>query len=142
MTFAIDSSRAAFKPTYKTEDAIGFDICSNNLDFIIPPMDCAVVDTGLFVDLKYTNGYHELQIRSRSGLAAKHSVFVLNSPGTIDPQFPEEIKVILFNAGKSPVTIRKGDRIAQGVVAECAPRALGVGVEDTVRTGGIGSTGV
>lgn len=142
MTFAIDSSRAKFKPVYSTEDAIGFDICSNNIDFVIPPRSCGIVDTGLFVDLEFTDGEHELQIRSRSGLAAKHQIIVLNSPGTVDPKYPNEIKVILYNLGDTSYVVGHGDRIAQGVVVKREPRALGVTHLRNTRVSGIGSTGV
>jgi dUTP pyrophosphatase len=141
MTFAIDSSRAEFKPAYKTEDAVGFDICNNHkVPFIIAPGTADMVDTGLFVDRPNTNGEHELQIRSRSGLAVKQ-LFVLNSPGTIDPGYPDEIKIILYNAGTLPYTVEPGDRIAQGVVVKREPRCLGVEIESTERTGGFGSSG-
>jgi dUTP pyrophosphatase len=69
-------------------------------------------------------------------------IFVLNSPGTIDPEFKDEIKVILYNAGDKPFICRPGDRIAQGVVVKREPRCLGVEEEATTREGGLGSTGV
>jgi len=141
MTFAIDSSRALFKPTYKTEDAIGFDICTNE-SLVIKPGCTRLAYTGLYVDLVNTDGEHELQIRSRSGLAFLANVVVLNSPGTIDPSFPGEILVILHNVGDDIYYAEPGTRIAQGVVVKREPRALGVEVEDSVRVGGFGHTGV
>ncbi len=120
---------------------VGFDICSNCTDFVIYPGTFEIISTGLFVDLDNTDGKHELQIRSRSGLAAKYGLFVLNSPGTIDPTYPDEIKVILHNLGDKPQVIGYGDRIAQGVVVKIEPHALGVEHGKSKRQGGLGSTG-
>jgi len=130
---------------YATTDAIGFDISSDE-DTVINPGKWAAVSTGLFVDIEANKLLlgagllPELQIRPRSGLAFKYGVTVLNTPGTIDPQFPNEIKVILINHGDALFYIQRGDRIAQGVVA-LALRANGVEQKQDVRIGGLGSTG-
>ena len=106
------------------------------------PGTWAAVGTGLSVEIP--PGY-ELQVRPRSGLAAKHGVTVLNAPGTIDSDFRGEIKVLLINLGSAPFTAAKGDRIAQLVLAR-VPTAIVKDVDelsDTSRgTGGFGSTGV
>lgn len=103
----------------------------------------AVIPTGICIQVP--EGF-EAQVRSRSGLAAKHGVFVLNSPGTIDQDYRGEIKVILgWAAGGAPLTIRRGDRIAQLVVSPVA-RFLTVVVDELSPTergeGGFGSTGI
>lgn len=100
-------------PKYQTAGAAGFDLHSSE-DITILSGQTVAVSTGIALELP--EGY-ELQIRSRSGLALKNNVFVLNSPGTVDSDYRGEIKVILANAG-SNFTIKKGDRIAQGVITE------------------------
>lgn len=128
---------------YQTEHAAGFDIpCS--IDFTLQPGEFKGIPTNLFLDVERNLNESitdELQLRSRSGLAIKHGVAVLNSPATIDADYQGEIKVILINHGPNPVAFKAGDRIAQGVVA--AKRlAHGVPVKDAKRSGGFGSTGV
>jgi dUTP pyrophosphatase len=101
----------------------------------------AMIPTGLAIALPV--GY-EAQIRSRSGLAAKHGVFCLNSPGTIDSDYRGEIHVILANFGAEPFTVHNGDRIAQMVVAryETVQWELVDTLDETARSmGGFGSTG-
>jgi len=131
------------KSFYATEDAIGFDIRAD-ADGYLNPGEFKVIPTGLYMDVGFNSevdvlGY-ELQVRPRSGLAAKYGVTVLNSPGTVDPLYPDEIGVILINHGQRPFSISKGDRIAQGVVARVS-RAQGIETKDNKRTGGFGSTG-
>lgn len=104
---------AAQLPFRATNGAAGYDLFSVE-DVEIPPGECRVVGTGLSVELP--PGY-EMQIRSRSGLAAKNNVFVLNSPGTIDSDYRGEVKVILFNLGAIPFYCKHGARIAQAVVS-------------------------
>jgi dUTP pyrophosphatase len=111
-------------------------------DVIIPPGGIELIPTGLAIALEH--GF-ECQVRSRSGLAAKSGIFALNSPGTIDSDYRGEIKVILANFSKVPFTIRRGDRIAQLVVAryEKVEWSLEKELPDTERgEGGFGSTGV
>ena len=99
-------------PKYQTSGAVGFDLRAVE-NISIPSGEARLIGTGLAVELPI--GY-ELQIRPRSGLALKHSITVLNSPGTVDSDYRGEIKVILINHGKSDFQISKGDRIAQAVV--------------------------
>ena len=99
-------------PKYQTSGAVGFDLRAVE-NVSIPSGETRLVGTGLAVELPH--GY-ELQIRPRSGLALKHSITVLNSPGTVDSDYRGEIKVLLINHGKSDFQISKGDRIAQAVV--------------------------
>jgi dUTP pyrophosphatase len=102
-------------PEYATNGSSGFDLRANLSEpMVIAPNKVGIVPTGLFFDL---NDNFEIQIRSRSGLAAKNQVIVLNSPGTIDSDYKGEIKIILFNLGEDDFVVNNGDRIAQGVIA-------------------------
>ena len=127
-------------PSYQSDGAAGMDICAN-ADFSIKPMERKLVSTGLRVAIPI--GF-EGQIRPRSGLALKHGIGMVNSPGTIDSDYRGEIGLILINLGSAEVAIQKGERIAQMVVGP-APRAIVVEVQvldDTERgSGGFGSTG-
>lgn len=103
-------------PAYATEGSAGMDIRAAVKDeLIIEPGKISLVPTNLSVEIP--KGY-EIQVRPRSGLAANHSVGILNSPGTIDSDYRGEIKIILMNFGDKPFTIHKGDRIAQLVVSK------------------------
>ena len=101
-------------PEYETPGAAGLDVRAN-ADFYIHPGAIQLVPTGLFVEIP--PGY-EIQVRPRSGLALKHGITVLNSPGTIDSDYRGEIGVILINHGKEPFDISPGDRIAQLVLCK------------------------
>lgn len=103
-------------PQYASPGAAGADLCACVPDgpVTLHPGERAVVPTGIVLEIP--NGY-EGQVRPRSGLAAKHGVAVLNSPGTIDSDYRGEVKVILINHGDKPFIIMHGDRIAQLVVA-------------------------
>ena len=102
-------------PEYQTPQSAGLDIRANIEESItLQPLERAMVPTGLYVELP--EGC-EMQIRPRSGLAAKHGITVLNSPGTIDADYRGEIKVILVNLSNTPFTIEAGERIAQMIVA-------------------------
>lgn len=102
-------------PRYMTAHAAGMDLFAANRDPItIAPMGRALVPTGVAIELPER---HEAQIRPRSGLALRQGVTLLNAPGTIDPDYRGEVKVIVCNLGADPVTIACGDRIAQMVVA-------------------------
>ena len=108
----------------------------------LDPGSRALIPTGLYVAIP--EGY-EIQVRSRSGLAAKNSVFVLNSPGTIDSDYRGEIKIILANLGDSDFSVSTGDRIAQMVLnkVEKIKFVVADDLDDTDRSsGGLGSTGV
>jgi dUTP pyrophosphatase len=131
-------------PAYATPGAAGLDLCAAvaaDDPLILPPGERALIPTGLAMALP--PGY-EAQVRPRSGLALKHGVTVLNSPGTIDSDYRGEIGVILLNTGKTPFTISRGDRIAQMVIANIVQAQL-VEVADLPETGrgagGFGSTG-
>ncbi len=134
-------SESGIVPEYKTHGSAGLDISSNQ-DSIIKAGKWAMITTGIFVEIP--DGY-EIQVRSRSGLAAKNGIFVLNSPGTIDSDYRGEIQVILANFSDIDFQINKGDRIAQLVVASVV-RGNFVPVteiSETKRgTGGFGHTGI
>lgn len=100
-------------PGYQTAEAAGMDLMANE-DVVLNPGQRALVPCGFSMELP--KGY-EAQVRPRSGLAIKHGIGLLNSPGTIDSDYRGEIKVILINHGEDPFTITVGDRIAQMVVA-------------------------
>lgn len=125
-------------PEYETKGSAGMDIRYHGEHSKTLPVDAIIAfTTGLKVDLP--EGY-ELQVRPRSGLAFKHGVTVLNSPGTIDSDFEGEIKVALINHGYKPVRFNPGDRIAQLVYAK-VERPEAVSVSSRVRgEGGFGST--
>ena len=131
----------AIAPSYATEGSAGFDLHSIQSN-IINPGAFVMVQTGL--SLEIPEGY-ELQIRPRSGLAAKYGITVLNSPGTIDSDYRGEIKVLLINLGTSKYILQPYDRIAQGVLAKLPDQAHFVesdSLSETKRgTGGFGSTG-
>lgn len=131
----------AIIPEYKSREAAGFDISSNE-DFILEPNTFKTVKTGLAIEIPC--GY-ELQVRSRSGLASKHGISVLNSPGTVDSDYRGEIKIILINHGSNVIRFQKGDRIAQGVINKL-PKVLikeSKELSETERgTNGFGSTGI
>ncbi|MGE5400883.1 MAG: dUTP diphosphatase [Ignavibacteriales bacterium] len=130
-------------PAYATAGSSGMDLCAAVSDPItIHKGEITLVPTNLSVEIP--EGY-ELQVRPRSGLAAKHGIGVLNSPGTIDADYRGEIKVILFNFGKEDFTINRGDRIAQMILS----KVYFARIEETVDlshsergTGGFGHTGL
>jgi dUTP pyrophosphatase len=130
-------------PAYETKGSSGMDIRAwTEEDIILRPGDIKLVPTGISISLPL--GY-EAQIRPRSGLAFKHGIGLVNSPGTIDSDYRGEIGIIMINFGREPFTIRRGDRIAQMVVARIH-HALILEVDDldsTVRGGGgFGHSGV
>lgn len=103
-------------PTYATEGSAGMDIrAAVKSELIIEPGKVALVPTNISVEIP--KGY-EIQVRPRSGLAANHSIGILNSPGTIDSDYRGEVKIILMNFGNEPFVIHRGDRIAQLVVSK------------------------
>jgi dUTP pyrophosphatase len=102
-------------PEYKTAHSAGMDLRSaSEEDIVLKPGTRALVPTGLYIQLP--DGF-EAQVRSRSGLALKQGVAVLNSPGTIDADYRGEVGVILINLGEHDFVIRKGDRVAQMIIA-------------------------
>ena len=129
-------------PQYETGQAAGLDVRANTAESItLGPLERALVPTGLYVELP--EGY-EMQVRPRSGLAAKHGLSLVNSPGTVDPDYRGEIKVILVNLSNTPYELKPGERVAQLVVARFT-RVEWERVEvlgETERgAGGFGSTG-
>jgi dUTP pyrophosphatase len=129
-------------PEYSTTLSAGMDLRSNNDDKItIKPLERVLIKTGLFIQLP--EGL-EAQVRPRSGMALKHGVTVLNTPGTIDADYRGEIGVILVNLSNQEFEINCGDRIAQMVVAQYATAQFDLveTLEDSERgEGGFGSTG-
>jgi len=110
-------NRSAFDlPQYETANAVGLDVRANTTEAIrLAPLERALVPTGLYVEIP--EGY-EIQVRPRSGLAAKYGISVANAPGTIDPDYRGEIKVILVNLSNEVFELKPGERIAQLVVAQ------------------------
>ena len=103
-------------PKYETVDSAGMDLRANiEASIILKPMERMLIPTGLYIELP--SGY-EAQVRPRSGLAIKHGITVLNTPGTIDADYRGEVKVILINLSQEDFEIKNGDRIAQMVVAK------------------------
>lgn len=130
-------------PHYQTEFSAGMDICAHlEQPVVLAPLQRALIPTGLFMELPA--GF-EAQIRPRSGLALKHGISIVNSPGTIDADYRGEIKVLLINLGQEDFVVENGARIAQMVVSR-HERIIWQPVEslsDTERgAGGYGSTGV
>ncbi len=127
-------------PTYATPGAAGMDVVAAE-DLTLAPGACHAVSTGFSVAIP--EGY-EIQVRPRSGLALKHGIAVPNTPGTIDSDYRGEVKVILINHSAEPFPIRRGDRIAQLVLAPVTRAAWHevAELDETTRgAGGFGSTG-
>ena len=130
-------------PAYETNGSSGMDIRAwTEEEIILRPGDIKLVPTGISISIP--QGY-EAQIRPRSGLALKHGIGLVNSPGTIDSDYRGEIGIIMVNFGKEPFIIRRGDRIAQMVITRIyQARILEVEyLESTVRgDGGVGHSGI
>ena len=132
-------------PAYETADAAGMDLraaVADEAPATLQPGERAMIPTGLTIALP---AGHEAQVRPRSGLAAKHGVTCLNTPGTIDADYRGEVKVPLINHGKSPFVVEPGMRIAQMVIARVEQAEI-LEVDELDATtrgvGGFGSTGV
>ncbi|HET8533913.1 MAG TPA: dUTP diphosphatase [Sphingomicrobium sp.] len=127
-------------PRYASEDAVGLDVTAAE-ELILQPGERHAIATGFAIEIP--RGY-EVQVRPRSGLAMKHGITCLNTPGTIDSDYRGEVKVILVNLGQEPFEIRRGERIAQLVPAPVL-RADFVEAHELSETergsGGFGSTG-
>ena len=136
------TSKEVITPKYKTEGSSGVDLSAFlNEKVVIKPNSSELIPTGLQVAIPEEL---EIQIRPRSGLAAKESMGVLNSPGTIDSDYRGELKIILFNHGDKDFIINNGDRIAQMVLVPILKMEFEEvdNLPDTVRgQGGFGSTG-
>ena len=129
-------------PSRQTTGSAGFDLASAEPDFVLAPGERRLVATGFVLEIP--PGI-EGQVRPRSGLALRHGLTLPNSPGTIDSDYRGEVKVILQNGGSEPVTIARGDRIAQLVFARYEVPELmdATDLEASSRSaGGFGSTGV
>ena len=129
-------------PEYKTAYSAGMDLRAFiNQDIVLQPLERALVKTGIFIELPV--GY-EAQIRPRSGLALKHGISIVNTPGTIDADYRGEIGVILVNLSNEPFTVKNGERICQMIIARHEQPLL-VEVKELSETargaGGFGSTG-
>jgi dUTP pyrophosphatase len=130
-------------PSYRSDDAAGMDLMADvDAPIHLHPGDRALVPTGLAVEIP--PGF-EAQVRPRSGLALRHGVTLLNSPGTIDADYRGEVQVLLVNLGATEFVVRRGDRIAQMVVAPVT-RAEWREVKELGKTrrgdGGFGHTGL
>jgi dUTP pyrophosphatase len=131
-------------PAYQSAHAAGLDLLAavpEDSPLTLAPGRHALVPTGLSIALP--SGY-EAQVRPRSGLAAKHGITVLNAPGTVDADYRGEIGVLLINHGEAPFAIRRGERIAQMVIASVTRAELvpAASLSSTERgSGGFGSTG-
>jgi dUTP pyrophosphatase len=129
-------------PAYQTEHAAGMDIYANlDEEVLLQPLQRTLVPTGLFIELPV--GF-EAQIRPRSGLANKHGITVLNTPGTIDADYRGEVKIILVNLSDQDFVVRDGERIAQMVIARHESitwEQVSVLSETNRGAGGYGSTG-
>lgn len=129
-------------PRYMTAHAAGMDICASlENPLILEPGQIALVPTGLAMAMPH--GY-EAQIRPRSGLAVKHGITVVNSPGTIDSDYRGEVKVGLINLSRNPYAVQRGERIAQMIIQEvCRAQVTEVDELDATERneGGFGSTG-
>ncbi len=129
-------------PSRQTGGSAGFDLASAEPDFVLSPGERRLVATGLSIELPHGV---EGQVRPRSGLALRHGLTMPNAPGTIDSDYRGELKVILQNGGAQPVTIARGDRIAQLVFARYETPDLvdATALDDSTRgAGGFGSTGL
>jgi len=129
-------------PEYATDGSAGLDLrAAVSEPIILNPKERILVPTGIIIGL--TKGF-EAQVRPRSGLAVRHGIMLVNSPGTIDSDYRGEIKVIMFNSGDEPFEIKRGDRIAQLIISKYERVALKKvdEIEDTSRgDGGFGHTG-
>ncbi|GAA3923564.1 dUTP diphosphatase [Hymenobacter algoricola] len=130
-------------PEYQTAHAAGLDVRANLAEPVtLKPLQRALIPTGLFLEIPV--GY-EVQVRPRSGLAYKHGIGIVNSPGTIDADYRGELKVLLVNLSDQEFVVQDGERIAQLVVArhETVAWQPAAALTETQRgTGGYGSTGV
>ena len=130
-------------PAYQSGGAVGLDLCAAvPAPVTLSPGERRLIPTGHAVAIP---AGHEGQVRPRSGLALRHGVTVLNAPGTVDPDYRGELRVLLVNHGEAPFTVARGDRIAQLVICPVAIADLVLvdALDETARgAGGYGSTGV
>jgi dUTP pyrophosphatase len=130
-------------PEYQTKQSAGVDLCAfTSTDVILSPGDRVLIGTGLYIALP--EGY-EAQIRPRSGLALKHGITIINSPGTIDSDYRGELKIALINHSKEDYIVKNGDRIAQMVISKYEQISFTIteNLDYTERgEGGYGHTGI
>jgi dUTP pyrophosphatase len=130
-------------PAYATEHASGLDIaCASGEPIVLMPMETKLIPTNLKLEIPI--GY-EGQVRPRSGLAIKHNIGIMNSPGTIDADYRGELKILLTNFGKTAFTVNNGERIAQLIICKTEKAELEIETElsSTNRNeGGFGHTGL
>lgn len=130
----------AIIPQYQSQGAAGFDFHALN-ELVLQPGERGIIETGLAVALDI--GY-ELQVRPRSGLAFKHGISIVNTPGTVDSDYRGEVKIVLINHGSEEFAVKKGERVAQGVIKEVVQaQIVEVDELDSTQRGeaGFGSTG-
>ncbi len=142
LRLAPDKDRDIALPHYMTAQSAGMDICAAlEDDLVLAPGRIALVPTGFAMALP--DGF-EAQIRPRSGLAVKYGIGIINAPGTIDADYRGEVKIALINMGPEPVTLKRGDRVAQMVIQKVYQARIKVvdRLDDTDRSiGGFGHTG-
>lgn len=130
-------------PRYATAGSSGMDLCADvDSEVTLMPGDIKLISAGIYISMP--EGY-EAEVRPRSGLALKHGISLVNTPGTIDSDYRGLINVIMINHGKEPFTVKRGDRIAQMVIKEIVKGEIEVKgeLDDTARShGGFGHTGV
>ncbi len=138
-----EAARDLSLPAYETAGSSGMDVrAAVTANVVIAPGQLALIPTGFAVAIP---GGYEIQVRPRSGLAVKQGLTLPNSPGTIDSDYRGEVKIAMINLGHEPVTVKRGDRIAQLVVAPVirAVFTLVSELDDTGRgSGGFGHTGI
>jgi dUTP pyrophosphatase len=136
----IQLSEGSTLPAYQTLGSAGMDLCTSE-EFVLNPMERRLVGTGLRIAIP--EGY-EGQVRPRSGLAVRHGISMVNTPGTIDSDYRGEVRLILINFGNEAVQFSQGERIGQLVICPVVRASLKVvdGLDSTERgEGGFGSTG-
>ena len=130
-------------PAYATSGSSGMDLSADvKGEVVILPGEIKLISSGIYLGIP--EGY-EAQIRPRSGLALKHGISLVNTPGTIDSDYRGLLSIIMINHGKEPFIVRRGDRIAQMVIKEVVRADIGLkkSLDDTVRAhGGFGHTGI
>lgn len=129
-------------PRYMTPDSAGMDLCAAvREDIVILPGDICLVPTGFAMAIP--SGY-EGEIRPRSGLAVKFGITLVNSPGTVDADYRDEVKVALINLGREPFVLKRGDRMAQMLIKKVWQATISEVSElsETSRKGGFGHTGI
>ncbi|HEY3252129.1 MAG TPA: dUTP diphosphatase [Ignavibacteria bacterium] len=139
----IDKTIECKLPAYATRHASGLDLSSaSREDIVMEPMETVLIPTNFIIEIP--PGY-EGQVRPRSGLALKHNIGIINSPGTIDADYRGELKILLTNFGKEQFVVKFGDRIAQLVICKVERAELEIddNISDTERSsGGFGHTGI